>query len=149
MQRPGSERKRVALAGLASKVFLRHLGRMRFPDQAPVTPRKKQELRERIQRLGIDLEAVEASYVRASGPGGQKVNKTSSAVVLRYAPLEIVVKWARERSRALNQFLALRELVDEVEVRVSPETSERLREQARVRARKARKKKRASAKGAS
>jgi peptide chain release factor len=121
---------------------------MRFPDQAPVTPGKKQELRERIERLGIELDAVEASYVRASGPGGQKVNKTSSAVVLKYPPLDIVVKWSRERSRALNQFLALRELVDEIEARTSPETSARLREFERIRARKAKKKKRASKKPA-
>lgn len=121
---------------------------MRFPDQAPVTPRKKQELRERIDRLGVVLDAVEASYVRASGPGGQKVNKTSSAVVLRYPPLDIVVKWSRERSRALNQFLALRELVDEIEMRISPETSERLREQERIRSRKLKKKKRGRAKTA-
>ena len=119
---------------------------MRFPDQAPVTPAKKQDLRDRIARLHIDLDAIEASYVRASGPGGQKVNKTNSAVVLRYAPLLLVVKWSRERSRALNQFLALRELVDEIEVRTSPETSERLREHAAIRARKARNRKRASAK---
>ena len=118
---------------------------MRFPDQAPVNPSKKQELRDRIQRLNIDLNAVEASYVRASGPGGQKVNKTNSAVVLRYPPLSIIVKWSRERSRAINQFLALRELVDEIEILVSPETSERLAEQAAIRARKARKKTRHSA----
>ena len=62
---------------------------MRFPDQAPVRPQKKQELQERIEKLGIDLDEVEATYVRASGPGGQKINKTSSAVVLRYAPLGI------------------------------------------------------------
>lgn len=119
---------------------------MRFPDQAPVTPGKKQELRERIERLGVQLELVEAQYVRASGPGGQKVNKTSSAVVLRYPPLELVVKWGRERSRALNQFLALRELVDEIEVLTSPETSRRLALRNCLRARKAKKSKRARAK---
>jgi len=115
---------------------------MKFPDQAPVTPRKKEELRTRIARLGVDLSLVEASYVRASGPGGQKVNKTSSAVVLCYPPLELVVKWSRERSRALNQFLALRELVDEIEEKVSPETSERVKERARIRARKAKRRRR-------
>ncbi|HNS98176.1 MAG TPA: peptide chain release factor-like protein [Polyangiaceae bacterium] len=109
---------------------------MRFPDQAPVRPQKKQELQERIEKLGIDLDEVEATYVRASGPGGQKINKTSSAVVLRYAPLGIVVKWSRERSRALNQFLALRELVDEIEIRISPQTSKRLQQQRRIHARK-------------
>lgn len=118
---------------------------MRFPDQAPVTPRKKQELRERIERLAIEMDAIEASYVRASGPGGQKVNKTSSAVVLRYPPMDIVVKWSRERSRALNQFLALRELVDEIEAKTSPETSERLKERDRIRSRKAKRKRRARA----
>lgn len=122
------------------------MGAMRFPDQAPVTPGKKQELRERIERLGVQLDLVEAQYVRASGPGGQKVNKTSSAVVLKYPPLELVVKWSRERSRALNQFLALRELVDEIEVLTSPETSKRLAQRNRLRARKAKKSKRAQAK---
>lgn len=117
---------------------------MRFPDQAPVTPGKKAELRERIERLGIDLGAVEASYVRAHGPGGQKVNKTSSAVVLRYPPMQIVVKWSTQRSRALNQFLALRELVDRIEGRISPETSQRLLEIERIR--KVKKKRRARAK---
>ena len=121
---------------------------MKFPDRAPVTPRKKDELRERIARLGVDMSLVEASYVRASGPGGQKVNKTSSAVVLRYPPLELVVKWSRERSRALNQFLALRELVDEIEEKVSPETSERLRERERIRAKKAKRRRRAKPTGA-
>ncbi|MCU0690521.1 MAG: peptide chain release factor-like protein [Polyangiaceae bacterium] len=116
---------------------------MKFPDQAPVAPRKKEELRQRILRLGIDLSMVDEQFVRARGPGGQKVNKTSSAVLLRYPPLGLVVKWSRERSRALNQFLALRELVDEVEERVSPETSTRLRERERIRARKKRRNRRA------
>ena len=115
---------------------------MKFPAKAPVTVKKKEALRSRIERLGVDLSEVKEQFVRASGPGGQKVNKTSSAVVLRYPPLELVVKWSRERSRALNRFLALRELVDEIEERVSPETSERLRERDRIRERKRRRKRR-------
>lgn len=113
---------------------------MRFPDDAPVTPAKKDELRARIARLGIALDRVEETATKGGGPGGQKVNKTSSGVRLAYvlgeAPLQ--VRWTRERSHALNRFLALRELVDEVEVRVSPGTSARLLEQAKVRKRKAR-----------
>lgn len=87
-------------------------------------------------RLGIDMNQIHASYVRASGPGGQKVNKTCSAVELVYPPLGLRVKWSTERSRALNQFLALRELVDEIEIRISPETSERLADFERLRKRK-------------
>lgn len=119
---------------------------MKFPSEAPVTEKKLAELRERIDRLGIPLGEVDEQFVRSPGPGGQKVNKTASAVVLRYPALDLVVKWHRERSRALNRFLALRELVEEIEVRVSPESSERLREQERVRERKRRKKRRAKKK---
>src|SRR5437763_12202790 len=104
---------------------------LNFPDDAPVTPAKKDALRDRIARLGIVLARVEESAVKAGGPGGQNVNKTATGVRLHYAlGIEanetsetnetnetIVVKWTRERSRALNRFLALRELVDEVEVR--------------------------------
>lgn len=108
---------------------------MKFPDEAPVTQPKKDALKERIARLGIDLSRADEQFVRGSGPGGQKINKTSSGVLLRY-PLRgevLVVKWTRERSRSLNRFLALRELVDEVEERVSPETSERVKERERIR----------------
>ena len=115
---------------------------MKFPHDSPVTARKLDELRARIERLKIDLGQVDEQFIRAPGPGGQKVNKTSSGVLLRYPPLELVVKWTRERSRALNRFLALRELVDEIEVRVSPATSKRLNEQERSRQRKRRKKRR-------
>jgi protein subunit release factor B len=84
------------------------------------------------------MNAVDEQATKGSGPGGQKVNKTQSGVLLRY-PLgdeQILVKWTRERHRSLNRFLALRELVDEIEVRVSPQTSERLKEQDRIRKQK-------------
>ena len=57
---------------------------------------------------------------------------------LFYAPLDIRVVCQRERKRSLNRFLALRELVDRVEIVVSPETSARLQEIERLRKRKAR-----------
>ena len=115
---------------------------MKFPGQAPVTPRKLADLRERIARLGIDLGRIDEQFVRSPGPGGQKVNKTASAVVLRYPDPKLVVKCSKDRSRALNRFLALRELVDEIEVRISPETSERLKEIEKLREKKRRRKRR-------
>jgi peptide chain release factor len=118
-----------------------------FPDDAPVTPEKKAALRARLARLGVDLARVEETSIRSGGPGGQKVNKTSSGVRLRYPLGEeaLAVKWTRERSHALNRFLALRELADEVEMRTSPQTSERLAERERVRRRKSRSKRRGRA----
>ena len=96
---------------------------MKFPDQAPVTDAKKDDLRKRIIRLGIDLALVTVRFARGSGPGGQKVNKTSNVVILTYPPLEITVKSGRERSRAINTFLALRRLADAVAQKVDPESS--------------------------
>jgi protein subunit release factor B len=111
---------------------------MKFPEDAPVTPDKRAALRERLLRLHIDLPSVDEQAIKGGGPGGQKINKTSSGVLLRYPLGEtlIVVKWQRERQHALNRFLALRELADEVEERISPDTSPR-----RLAAEKARKQK--------
>lgn len=103
-----------------------------------MTPPKKQALREYIARLGLDLARVQEQAVKGTGPGGQKRNKTQSGVLLRYAVGEeqLVVKWQRERAHALNRFLALRELCEEVERRVSPETSARTHERERQRKQK-------------
>jgi protein subunit release factor B len=125
---------------------------VKFPDDAPVTAEKKAALRERLARLGIDLAAVDEQAIRGSGPGGQKKNKTSSGVLLRYPlrrpaspegepaelPQLLVIRCSRERQHSLNRFLALRELADAVEQRVSPATSARLQEIARRRKQKAR-----------
>lgn len=111
---------------------------MKFPDDAPVTPQKKQELRERLVRLGVNLGAISEQAVKGTGPGGQKVNKTQSGVLLRYvlAGELLVIKWTRERHHSLNRFLALRELCDEIEERVSPQTSARRAEIERARKQK-------------
>jgi peptide chain release factor len=121
---------------------------MELNERFDVSDAKVEELRARIARLAIDVRAIEEQFVRGGGPGGQKTNKTSNGVVLRYAPLGLVVRCRRDRRRSVNRFLALRELVDQVEMRVSPSTSERLRERDRVRARKDRARRRRQDKGA-
>ena len=110
---------------------------MNFPELSDITPAKVAALRERIARLGVDLRLIDEQFTRGGGKGGQKINKTSNAVLLRYPALGLVVRCQRERKRSLNRFLALRELVDEIEARISPETSERLAEIERIRRRKA------------
>lgn len=111
---------------------------MNFPELSDITPAKMEALKARIARLGLDLRLVEESFVRGGGKGGQKINKTANAVMLKYPPLGLVVRCQRERKRSVNRFLALRELVDEIELRISPETSERLREIERLRRKKSR-----------
>lgn len=54
--------------------------------------------------------------LKGSGPGGQKINKTSSAVQLTHLPTGIVVKSQRTRSRTQNEKIARRILAEKVEV---------------------------------
>ena len=111
---------------------------MNLNENFSVSPAKIQALKEKMDRLKLDLHLIEESFVRGSGKGGQKINKTSNAVVLRYAPLNLMVKCQRERQRNLNRFLALRELVDQIEMKISPQSSARLKEWERIRKQKER-----------
>jgi len=81
----------------------------------PVRPEKLRELQERMDLLGIREEDLEEQYVRSSGRGGQKLNKTSSCVSLVHRPTGISVKCGKSRSQALNRFLARRMLADKME----------------------------------
>ncbi|MBI5211665.1 MAG: peptide chain release factor-like protein [Elusimicrobia bacterium] len=111
---------------------------MNLNEHFDVSPGKVAELLARIRRLGIDPAAIEEGFIRGSGKGGQKVNKTANCVQLRYPPLDLVVRCHKERRRTVNRFLALRELADRVEMKVSPGTSERLAEIERLRRNKLR-----------
>ena len=109
---------------------------MRIDQDFGVTTGKLDELKARIVRLGIDPAKIDESFSRGGGKGGQKVNKTANRVQLYYAPLELRIACHRERSRSLNRFYALRELVDQAEIKLSPETSARLAEIRRIQKRK-------------
>ncbi|KAI6351099.1 hypothetical protein MCOR25_010148 [Pyricularia grisea] len=49
---------------------------------------------------------IEEAFLKGSGPGGQKINKTNSAVQLRHIPTGIVVKCQETRSRDQNRKIA-------------------------------------------
>ena len=54
---------------------------------------------------------------KGTGNGGQKINKTSSAVRLRHRPTGIAVAANEERSQAKNRHIALRKLRYEIALR--------------------------------
>jgi peptide chain release factor len=76
---------------------------------------KETALRERMERLGVREDEFRETFIRSSGPGGQKVNKTSTCVFLVHLPTGLSVKCQQERSQALNRFLARRLLLDRIE----------------------------------
>ena len=111
-----------------------------------VSPGKEKSLLERMQALGVREQDIEEQFVRSSGAGGQKVNKTSSCVVLHHRPTGIRVKCQQERSQALNRFLARRILLDKIETKLKGAESAEQQEIARIRRQKRRRSRRAKQK---
>lgn len=60
------------------------------------------------------LRECEVETFRASGPGGQHVNKTESAVRLRHLRSGVVVTARQERSQHQNKSLCLRKLREKI-----------------------------------
>ncbi|WP_255558625.1 peptide chain release factor family protein [Horticoccus luteus] len=90
-----------------------------------------------LQAAGVRAADVEERFVRGAGPGGQKINKTSSTVWLRHGPTGIEVRCQRERSQARNRALAWLELAGRIAGAADAVRAEKrqVREQARRRTR--------------
>src|ERR1700722_5580341 len=103
---------------------------------------KSEELKKKMEKLGIKEEDLIEKFILGSGSGGQKINKTSSCVYLKHVPTGIEVKCQEERSRELNRFLARRKLVEEIERRVYNVKTKKVKEEEKIRRQKRRKSRR-------
>jgi len=99
-----------------------------------------------MRRLGVHERDLEESFIRSGGPGGQNVNKVATCVVLRHRPSGLEVRCQRERSQALNRFLARRILLTRLEAQRLGRLSEEARRIAKIRRQKRRRSRRAKEK---
>ncbi|MBT3293280.1 peptide chain release factor-like protein [Candidatus Peregrinibacteria bacterium] len=96
--------------------------------------------------LNIDPSDIEEVFTKGGGPGGQKVNKTSSCVELFHKPTGITVRVQRHREQSRNRTSAYKLLIMKVEEKIRGKRSERakrifkLRKQKMRRSRKSKEK---------
>ena len=83
--------------------------------------------------IDLNMDDVRVDYFRASGAGGQHVNKTRSAVRMTHIPTGMVVECQDERSQLENRAKALRvlkaRLLDQAQQKADAELTEERRSQ--------------------
>ncbi len=99
-----------------------------------------------MERLGISEKDLVEKFVRSRGAGGQNVNKVATCVYLKHLPSGIEVKAQRERSQALNRFLARRLLAEKLENRITRKRTEEQKRREKIRRQKRRRSRRAKEK---
>ena len=96
----------------------------------------KDAVSERMRRLGIRDVDLEETFARSRGPGGQHVNKVSTAVTLRHRPSGISVTVQDSRSQAMNRKLARERLLDAIESAREKRRAAEIAEREKMRRRK-------------
>lgn len=111
-----------------------------------ISGEKWEKLNARMEKLGILERDLDEHFIRGSGSGGQKVNKTSSCVQLVHKPSSAEIRCQKTRSQADNRYWARRELCERIEEKVLGEKSKKQQAMEKVRRQKRRRSRRAKAK---
>ncbi|MDO8527879.1 MAG: peptide chain release factor-like protein [Deltaproteobacteria bacterium] len=112
----------------------------------PVSPAKQLALSESMKQYNVHEADLEENFIRGSGSGGQKINKTSSCVQLLHLPSGIEVRCQATRSQAMNRFFARRLLVEKIANIVEGKKSAEQQRFEKIRRQKRRRSKRAKEK---
>jgi len=113
---------------------------MNFPVELPPDRLKM------AQELKINPDDVDENFTRGSGAGGQKINKTSSAVHLKHVPTGIEVKVQQYREQSKNRLSAWKLLILKIEEKEKGEESQLQREIYKLRKQKQKRTKRSKEK---
>jgi protein subunit release factor B len=92
---------------------------------------------------------VEETFTKGSGNGGQKVNKSVNAVILKHIPTGLMVKCHQERSLYFNRKIARRLLDAQLDVQINGKDSKAEKKRAKLRKQKDRRRRRTAAASAS
>ena len=109
-----------------------------------ITKNKWENLKKLMSSLDICEENIDENFIKGSGKGGQKLNKSSICVQIKYKNLE--VKCQKTRSQSDNRFWARRELCDKVMELKNDFISKKNREYNKIRKQKLKRSKRAKEK---
>lgn len=111
-----------------------------------ITAEKWEKLHGRMESLQISEKDLEEHFIRGSGSGGQKINKTSSCVQLRHTVSGTEIRCQKTRSQADNRYWARKELCERVEETLLGEKSKKQQAIEKIRRQKRRRSRRAKAK---
>ena len=109
-----------------------------------ITERKKAELEQRMQKCNLLENDIEEKFVRSSGAGGQKVNKTSTCVHLKHIPSGLAVKVQKSRSQGLNRYYARKQMCELLENKLMGENSPKAKRLEKIKKQKNRRRRRSS-----
>jgi len=109
-----------------------------------ITKNKWENLKKLMSSLDIYEENIDENFIKGSGKGGQKLNKSSTCVQLKYKNLE--VKCQKTRSQSDNRFWARRELCGKVMELKNDFVSKKNKEYNKIRKQKLKRSKRAKEK---
>ena len=88
---------------------MRYTVRMEFPIRLP------QPFLEKTFALQIFPRDISEQFIRGTGHGGQKMNKTSSCVLLKHLPTGIEVRCQKHREQSKNRVSAYKLLILKIE----------------------------------